>query len=198
MEHQSNQQSCEHIPSEDDVLEAIFNPEMPFGSATKEPELHGLDEEALEDAGDEQRLREKEREGVKLAEDGRLEEALEVFNVVINERPNRGSGYNNRAQVYQIKGDKESAMKDLNRAIEECPLTTRVAQQAYAQRAILKRLSDDTDGARKDFEMAGKYGNVWARHEAVKLNPYAALCNQMLRQAVNKLSGNQPSDSRKE
>ena len=185
-----------HVPSEEDVLEAIFNPEMPFGSATKEPDMHGP-ADAKEDTEEEQQMREKERAAIKLAEEGRLEDALAAFTAIINEDPKRASGYNNRAQVYQMKGDKDLALKDLNTAIDECELSTRVAQQAYAQRGILKRLKDDTEGARKDLETAGHYGNAWARHEATKLNPYAALCNQMLKQAMDQLSGKSATEPAK-
>ncbi|EGD83437.1 tetratricopeptide repeat protein 36 [Salpingoeca rosetta] len=191
-DQQPQQQQVEgHVPCEEDVLEAIFNPNMPFGSATQEPELHGP-ADAKEDTEEEKRMREKERAAIKLAEDQKLDEALAAFSELIKENPSRAAGYNDRAQVYQMKGDKDSAMKDLDYAIEKCELSTKVAQQVYAQRGVLKRLNGDTEGARKDFETAGMYGNAWARHEAVKLNPYAALCNQMLKQAVDKLSGKAP------
>ncbi len=39
-----------------------------------------------------------------------------------------------------------------------------------------------------DFEKAAKLGSEYARTEAVRLNPYAAMCNAMLAEAVKKMS----------
>eukprot|EP00043_Microstomoeca_roanoka_P008293 m.79898 g.79898 ORF g.79898 m.79898 type:complete len:212 (-) comp14187_c1_seq1:189-824(-) len=175
-------------PSEDDVLDAIFNPNMPFGSANQAAELKGPGDD-VEVTEEELNLRKEEAAAIKLAEAGRLDEALEAFTALVEKNPTRASSYNNRAQLHQLKGNKDAAMNDLNFAIDKCILTTAIAQAAYAQRAVLKRVLNDVEGARKDFEMAGKYGNAWARHEAVKLNPYAAMCNQMLKQAVDAMSG---------
>lgn len=41
--------------------------------------------------------------------------------------------------------------------------------------------------ARADFEKAAALGSEFARQQAVILNPYAALCNKMLTEVINKL-----------
>ena len=46
-----------------------------------------------------------ELSGVKKAEQGDLDEALDFFNKAIEAAPARGSGYNNRAQAKQLKMD---------------------------------------------------------------------------------------------
>lgn len=46
---------------------------------------------------------------------------------------------------------------------------------------------DKVDDARRDFEEAAKMGSKFAKTQLVEINPFAALCNQMLRQAFDQL-----------
>ena len=39
----------------------------------------------------------------------------------------------------------------------------------------------------KDFKIAAKLGSRFAQKQVVSMNPYAALCNQMLSEAFGKL-----------
>ncbi len=48
-------------------------------------------------------------------------------------------------------------------------------------------MKGDLDGAREDFLVAAQLGSLFAKQEAVKLNPLARLCNQMLGQAMKEL-----------
>ena len=43
-----------------------------------------------------------EKQGVQLAESGKLKESLEIFAKAINVAPKWSSSYNNRAQVYRL------------------------------------------------------------------------------------------------
>jgi hypothetical protein len=43
------------------------------------------------------------------------------------------------------------------------------------------------DLARVDFEAAAKLGSHFAKMQLVELNPYAALCNQMLHDVMGRL-----------
>jgi len=113
---------------------------------------------------------------------------MTLFNELIETSPLRASLYNNRAQLFQMLNKPDDAMSDLNQAIQHCVLSRKVASQAYAQRAVLYRVQGDNDAARLDFEKAASFGNAWAKRMAVQLNPYAALCNQMLAQAMKELS----------
>lgn len=92
-----------------------------------------------------------------------------------------------------VSGDNEAALRDLDEALASPDLTADVEKQALAQRGILKRLAGDDEGAWRDFDRAGKMGNAFAKREAVRLNPYAALCNQMLQEAAHQLVS--PADS---
>ena len=85
--------------------------------------------------------------------------------------------------------DPDAAMADLDAAAALPNVPRKVAAQVYAQRGVLWRVKGDDDRARADLERAGKLGNTWARQEAVKLNPYAAMCNAMLSRAMRELQG---------
>ena len=45
----------------------------------------------------------------------------------------------------------------------------------------------DDQGALEDFKCAAHLGNEFAKQMLVALNPYAALCNQMLSEVMTKL-----------
>ena len=55
------------------------------------------------------------------------------------------------------------------------------------QRGLIRRLAHQDAEARADFEEAAALGSVFARQQAVILNPYAALCNRMLSEVINKM-----------
>jgi len=132
------------------------------------------------------RARELEIEAIRKAEKKLYDEALELFEKAFKVTPQNPSLLNNRAQTYRLKGENQLAMKDLDDAINLCEGDKIVAKQAYTQRGLIKELNGDEEGARKDFEMGAKFGSSIARQEAIKLNPYAKLCNQMLSEAMKK------------
>ncbi|XP_064611261.1 tetratricopeptide repeat protein 36-like [Liolophura sinensis] len=167
------------------VLERIFNPNLPNYIDEDEKE-----EESLETEDDSPVVKESkalEIEGVKLAEKGDVTAALEKFNNAINLMSDRASGYNNRAQALRLKGDTQGALCDLNRAIELSKGRGKTACQALTQRALIKKLEGDCDGALEDFKLAADLGGKFAKQQVVSMNPYAALCNQMLSEVMNKL-----------
>lgn len=43
------------------------------------------------------------------------------------------------------------------------------------------------DGALCDFKSAASLGSDFAKSQVIAMNPYAALCNQMLGEMINKL-----------
>ncbi|KAF7218740.1 tetratricopeptide repeat protein 36 [Nothobranchius furzeri] len=170
------------------VLQAIFNPTTPFG------DIPGLiqDEELIDDdSGFDTELlkqvKELEMRGVTAAEAGDLQAALQLFSRAIQILPQRGSAYNNRAQALRLLGDTAGALQDLDHAISLSGSTGRSACQALVQRGLLRRLACQNDEARADFEKAATLGSEFARQQAVLLNPYAAMCNKMLSEVINKL-----------
>ncbi|KAG7262015.1 hypothetical protein CRUP_026654 [Coryphaenoides rupestris] len=81
----------------------------------------------------------------------------------------------------------DGALADLDRAIALSGGAGRTARQALVQRGLLLRLAQRDDDARADFERAAALGSEFARRQAAALNPYAALCNRMLGEVINKL-----------
>ncbi len=86
-------------------------------------------------------------------------------------------------------GDVAAARIDLDKAIELSKGHGKSAAQAFTQRALLKKMEGDDDGSLEDFKKAACLGNAFAKSQVIQMNPYAALCNQMLSQAFNALKG---------
>ncbi|XP_017271768.1 tetratricopeptide repeat protein 36 [Kryptolebias marmoratus] len=170
------------------VLQAIFNPNTPFGDI---PDLNQEEELIDDDSGFDTELlkqvKELEMRGVSAAEAGDLQTAHQLFSQAVQILPERASAYNNRAQALRLLGDTAGALRDLDQAIALSGKTGRSACQALVQRGLLRRLECQNDEARADFEKAAALGSEFARQQAVLLNPYAALCNKMLSEVINKL-----------
>ncbi|XP_004604782.2 tetratricopeptide repeat protein 36 [Sorex araneus] len=178
-------------PNDQAVLQAIFNPNSPFG------DLDGLelgevaDGEVDEDGAFPQAELEQskglELQGVTAAEAGDFGTALERFSQAIGLLPQRASAYNNRAQARRLQGDVAGALEDLERALALSGGRGRTARQGFVQRGLLARLQGRDDDARRDFERAAQLGSPFARRQLVLLNPYAALCNRMLADMMGQL-----------
>uniref|UniRef100_A0A8C6S5Y1 Tetratricopeptide repeat protein 36 n=1 Tax=Neogobius melanostomus TaxID=47308 RepID=A0A8C6S5Y1_9GOBI len=170
------------------VLQAIFNPNTPFG------DVSGLNQEEvlIDDDSDFdtellKQVKELEMCGVSAAEAGDLEGALHMFSQAIQLLPGRASAYNNRAQALRLQGNTAGALEDLDRAVALSGSVGRTGCQALVQRGLLWRLVGQNDKAREDFEKAAALGSEFGRQQAVLLNPYSALCNRMLTEVINKL-----------
>lgn len=78
-------------------------------------------------------------------------------------------------------------MTDLNNAVNLTRGIGRVACQALCQRGLIHHLEGRTNSALQDFHSAAKLGSNFAKTMLIQLNPYAALCNQMLAEVMRKL-----------
>jgi len=125
---------------------------------------------------------------VALGEQKKLAESIAVFSQCIRLCPLYASAFNNRAQALQLKGEVDGALADVNRAIELGRGDVHVLKQAFTQRGILYHLQKKDDAALSDFQKAAALGSEYARCEAVRLNPYAAMCNAMLTELLPKLA----------
>ncbi|NXF33236.1 TTC36 protein, partial [Nyctibius bracteatus] len=170
------------------VLQTIFNPSTPFG------DIPGLDEEEEDAVQDKafapellEQVRDLELQGVSAAESGDVSTALERFGEAIRLLPERASGYNNRAQALRLRGDVAGALRDLEAAIRLSRGRGRAACQSFVQRGLIHRLQAREQEARRDFERAARLGSAFARRQLVLLNPYSALCNQMLCEMLGRL-----------
>ncbi|XP_020650493.1 tetratricopeptide repeat protein 36 [Pogona vitticeps] len=177
------------------VLRRIFHPDAPFGELSGESEEEELEGGArADDAFDPQRLEEATRlemQGVTAAEAGDLDDALESFGRAIELLPERASAYNNRAQAFRLKGDVASALEDLETVLRLSQESGPVARQGFVQRGLIQRLRGREEEARRDFEQAARLGSPFARQQLVRMNPYSALCNQMLSEVMKQLRGRQ-------
>lgn len=55
------------------------------------------------------------------------------------------------------------------------------------QRGLIRRLQARDEDAWCDFQRAARLGSAFARQQLVLLNPYSALCNQMLCEMLGRL-----------
>ncbi|XP_006741667.1 tetratricopeptide repeat protein 36 [Leptonychotes weddellii] len=181
-------------PNDQAVLQAIFNPDHPFGDLVgldmgEEVEKEDVDEDGVFPGAQLEQSKVLELQGVMAAEAGDLSTALERFGQAINLLPERASAYNNRAQARRLQGDVAGALEDLERAVTLSCVRVRFVFQGFVQRGLLARLQGRNDDARGDFERAARLGSSFARRQLVLLNPYAALCNRMLADVMRQLRG---------
>ena len=74
-----------------------------------------------------------------------------------------------------------------------CLILGAVAAMAFTQRGCLYRFMGRDKEAAEDLEKASDLGSQFARHVLVEMNPYAALCNNMLSSVMQKCrEGKQP------
>ncbi|CAL8072834.1 unnamed protein product [Orchesella dallaii] len=179
-----------------EVLNAIFNPLLPLGELVYEEDEDSLNRDENDEEESEQTNEAKQLEvaGVKLAETGDLPGALQLFSKAIEVAPSRASGYNNRAQTLRLLGKIDEAQTDLNNAINLSNGKGRAACQAYCQRGLLYLRNNSVDSAKADFEEASKLGSQFAKAQLVQMNPYAALCNKMLKSVFTKLQNGESTN----
>ncbi|KAJ9575758.1 hypothetical protein L9F63_007404 [Diploptera punctata] len=169
------------------VLNSIFNPLLPVGECIQEEDLPDTLQDDENDIVNIEEVKQLELEGVRAAEKGDVDTAIYIFTKVINKASNWASGYNNRAQAYRLKGNLNDAIKDLNEAITLSRGQGKSGCQALCQRGIIYRKEGNDDLAKQDFEAAARLGSQFAKSQLVDMNPYAALCNQMLHDVMTKL-----------
>ncbi|KAK5641417.1 hypothetical protein RI129_009964 [Pyrocoelia pectoralis] len=170
------------------VLNCLFNPNLPLDQAYNEELSDNIKDQEV-NTPDIFKSKELETEGIKLAEVSKFDDALNMLNEAVRASPKRASPYNNRAQVHQLMKNTGDAFNDLTMAID---LASKYSQkrtlcQAFCQRGLLYRKEEQIELAKEDFEKAASLGSLFAKNQLVELNPYAALCNQMLRQAFESL-----------
>ena len=85
-------------------------------------------------------------------------------------------------------------MKDLDRAIHLSEGKGKAGSNALCQRGVLLRKEGRDDDAMEDFKMAAKNGSGFAKTMMVEMNPYAAMCNAMLRNVFAALQEGQDTD----
>ncbi|KAG7209004.1 hypothetical protein KM043_015171 [Ampulex compressa] len=162
------------------VLNTIFDPLQSLGltdfsgDAIRDPEEESevLDDNVLEIV----------KRAIACAEEKNFERSFELFEEALDKAPRSASILNDRAQALRLAGRDKEALDDLHCAVEISGGKGKVGIQALCQRGALYRCMKEEDKAREDFQLAAKGGSNFARSQLVALNPYAAMCNAMLRE----------------
>jgi len=170
-----------------DVLNSILNPNLPLGEGVFDPE-----EKVPEDKTDEvcdEKIKQLDQEAVTAAESGNIEKALKLFDEIITIAPTRPASYNNRAQCLRLAGRPDAALRDLDQAIRLSDGGKgRAGSAALCQRGVLHRKEGRDDDAIVDFQAAASEGSVFAKSMLTEMNPYAAMCNAMLRNVFTSMA----------
>ncbi|XP_034831722.1 tetratricopeptide repeat protein 36 [Maniola hyperantus] len=165
------------------VLRSIFDPTATIGDVADDGDNFVDDDQDSTET--EQQSKALCLQGVQLAEAGKYEEALTLLSKGIEIAPERAAGYNDRGQLFRLMKRDQDAMKDLDHVLQVTEgKATRARALALCQRGVLSRKRGSDDEARAAFAEAAKLGSGFAKKQVVELNPYAALCNQMLSQVM--------------
>ncbi|BFZ23633.1 hypothetical protein BsWGS_26672 [Bradybaena similaris] len=167
-----------------EILQQIFSTGLPNSD---DNEKEDIENKTVEDNEQHRIAKELEVMGVKAAEAGNIDVAIGFFEQAISASPDWPSAYNNRAQALRLKDDIEGAKADLEIALNLSNGTGRIACQAFTQRGLIRKREGDDECARQDFEKAANLGSAFAKQLLAAMNPYAALCNQMLSDVLHKL-----------
>lgn len=81
-----------------------------------------------------------------------------------------------------------AALNDLQEAIKLSNSKGSTGCRAHCQFGLIKRKQKQDNEAREHFEIAAKLGSKFSKNQLIEMNPYAALCNQMLREMLGKLN----------
>ena len=192
-------------------MNSILNPNLPLGEAVYDPEEQ-VEEVKVEE--DSKEILDAEKEAVQAAEKGDLSSALTLFDKVGNPaisriqticltfthqlvelNPGRPSSYNNRAQALRMVGRPDSALTDLDTAIQLSKGKGKAGSNALCQRGVLLRKEGRDDDAMEDFKTAAKNGSGFAKAMVVEMNPYAAMCNAMLKNVFTALQEGEDTDT---
>jgi len=179
------------------VLDSIFDPQGDISLVSEENSNFSVSFTNREPRDDQERAAMvKNAQAIRMAESGKLEEAIKILDELIDSKHLLSFAYNNRAQtkrLFDSKYSSEDILMDLSNAIsfseEDNVLAFPIVKkQALMQRACirLKSGSPDSEGlARVDFEEAGRLGCSDARIMANRLNPYAKMCAATVSLAIN-------------
>uniref|UniRef100_A0A0K0DGT9 TPR_REGION domain-containing protein n=1 Tax=Angiostrongylus cantonensis TaxID=6313 RepID=A0A0K0DGT9_ANGCA len=165
------------------VLNHILNPLMPTDVSLGTT----IEADAPITADGIEESRRLEIEGIRLAENGEHDQAIEKLSEAIQRCSVNPSAFNNRAQALRLVGRVEDSLRDLDQAITLSNGHGKSACQAFVQRALIHRLRGDDESSKNDFQKAAELGSSFAKMQVVALNPYAAMCNKMLSEVFTNL-----------
>ncbi|KAE9555788.1 hypothetical protein FO519_001002 [Halicephalobus sp. NKZ332] len=168
------------------VLNMILNPLLP-NEPFDENGNSGPLPDPFENLPNISECRELEKQGVQAAEKKDAALSIQFFTKAIEICPENPSPYNNRAQAYRLENKIDEALLDLNKSIELSKGQGKAACQAFSQRAMIHLLKENKEESKNDFQKAADLGSSFAKMQLVAMNPYAAMCNKMLSEVMDKL-----------
>ncbi|XP_022667988.1 tetratricopeptide repeat protein 36-like isoform X1 [Varroa destructor] len=133
----------------------------------------------------------EEARAVAVAEAGLYNEAHQLLSDLLNRSTSdneRAALLNDRAQVSRLLGNLTDATEDLD-AVLALGVNRRAQRQALTQKALIERVSGRRETAKAFLERAATMGSRFARAqiEAEPTNPYARLCNAMVKKMFEEL-----------
>ncbi|KAI9219947.1 hypothetical protein BC828DRAFT_384762 [Blastocladiella britannica] len=140
------------------------------------------------------RVRSLEAEGIQLAESDDASDpsaAIARFTEALSLCPESATLHNNRAQAYRMQGDLERALADLDDAVRYASnggssADLGVLRNAYTQRAVVLKGLGRQDESVRDWERAAQLGSDVAKTMAVAENPFAQMCNAIMKEVMAK------------
>ncbi|KAL3320771.1 Tetratricopeptide repeat protein 36 [Cichlidogyrus casuarinus] len=185
----SSSENVKLNPHDQQVLSRIFSPDDPNLFQTIDLELP-LDDDFTKTLNlkDKEALTNLQLEAIKLAEEGRLEEALKAFDFIVVKFPKFTAAWNDRAQVKVLMQREREAAQDLETAMTLNGPETRceAIKQVYSQYGLLMLAAGEQEKALESFKKAASMGDAFAKKQLVQLNPYAALCNKYIGDLLKK------------
>ena len=155
---------------DDAILDMIFNNpgEFVFPEHKQGPEISA--ELLLE-------LKQLELEAVGLAQQEKLELALELIDRGIQKCSVYGSLYNNKAQILVLQEKFESSLAAIELAIKYGDSI--VISKAFTQKGLILTRLGKKEEAEQAYQQGARYGNPIAKQQVAE-NPYAKMCNSIL------------------
>ncbi|KAK2586239.1 hypothetical protein KPH14_001496 [Odynerus spinipes] len=168
------------------ILNVIFDPLQAHGSIdfSKNEDLDTLNQSETDPLAEDVLLIVKK--AISCAESDNFDECFRLFEEALRKAPSSPSILNDRAQALRLAGRDNEALEDLHMAVKFSQGKGKAGIRALCQRGILYRYMKEDQKAKDDFTLAAEAGSSFARSQLVALNPYAAMCNAMLREITLK------------
>ncbi|XP_070159867.1 tetratricopeptide repeat protein 36-like isoform X2 [Polyergus mexicanus] len=166
------------------ILNTIFDPLQSLGLSDFSQQVETTDNS--EEDHLEPHISEIVKKAIICAEAKNFDESFRLFDEALKQAPESPSILNDKAQALRLANRDEEALKHLHLAVQLSQGKGRAGTQALCQRGALYRWMGQNDEAKKDFVRAAKAGSNFAKSQLVALNPYAAMCNAMLREITSK------------
>lgn len=125
------------------------------------------------------------REGNKLYREGRFEEAVNVYEGILKQRPEDVTAMYNRSNALAKKGDKETAMSGYDKLVETVK-EPKILQRSWYDKGVLHQQAQQLDAS------------IAAWKEALKLDPEDQQARENLQKALREKKQQQEEQKKEE